>query len=205
MKTWKRNAIVAAILCLVCGGIYLNWRYEQARAADLVSTLDREKLMDDAALVLHTEGADLEALAETPREPETAEQVFARMRLSRQESRDSAVHLLQETISYAGEDEDLSVSTLQLEKIVNMALSEASIESLVLSKGYDDCVAYMREDGMDLAVSGPELSAQDVAVLSDIVLAQTDYNLNQIHIIGVSGNLVGASGKNPSESDENEN
>lgn len=202
MKTWKRNAIVAAILCFVCGGIYLNWRYEQANAADLVSTLDQEKLMDEAALVLQTEGQNLEALASVPEEGQTAEQVFAKMRLSRQESRDSAVHLLQETISYAGEDEDVSASTLQLEKIVNMAISEASIESLVISKGYADCVAYMREDGIDLAVSGHALTAADVAVLSDIVLAQTDYNIGQIRVIGVEGNEFR---NNPQEITENEN
>ena len=48
MKSWKRNAIVAAILAFVCGGIYLNWRYEERRAVDLVSTLDAEKILDDA-------------------------------------------------------------------------------------------------------------------------------------------------------------
>ena len=48
MKSWKRNALVAAILAFVCGGIYLNWRYEERRAVDLVSTLDAEKILDDA-------------------------------------------------------------------------------------------------------------------------------------------------------------
>lgn len=27
MKTWKRNAIIAGVLVLVCAGIYLNWLY----------------------------------------------------------------------------------------------------------------------------------------------------------------------------------
>ena len=25
MKTWKRNAIAATILVLICAGVYLNW------------------------------------------------------------------------------------------------------------------------------------------------------------------------------------
>ena len=188
MKTWKRNAIVAAVLVFVCGGIYLNWRYEDSRPFDLVSTLDQTKLMDDAALVVRNDETELEQVAAKQGEQkngEDAEAVFARMRMSRQQSRDSAVHTLQETISYAGEDEDVSASTLKLESIVNMALSEASIESLVVSKGYAECVAYMTEEGIDLAVAAQSLSESDVAVLSDIVLSQTEYDLSQIRIIEV--------------------
>ena len=187
MKAWKRNAIAAAVLVLVCGGIYLNWRYEEAGTVDLVSTLNQEKVLSDALLVMAPSEEGLEALASQPaREAESAEQTFARLRLSRQQSRDSAVHLLQETIAYAGEGEDLSASTLRLDAIVSMALSEASIESLVIAKGYADCVAYMTEEGIDLAVASEGLTETDVAALTDIVLAQTDYELPQIRIIEVN-------------------
>ncbi len=184
---WKRNVLVAAVLVLVCGGIYWNWRYEEHKTVDLVSTLDQEKVLDEASLVLAPAAEDLEALAQTPEaEAQSAEQVFAQMRLSRQQSRDNAVHLLQETISYAGEDEDLSASTLQLESIVKMALSEASIESLVISKGYADCVAYMTDTGIDLAVASQGLTESDVALLTDVILGQTDYEMSQIRIIEVN-------------------
>ena len=187
MKTWKRNAIVAAVLVLVCGGIWLNWRYEEAHATELVSTLDREKVLDEAALVLAPTEEGLEALATEPAgDGETAAETFARMRLSRQQSRDSAVRLLQETISYAGEDEDVSASSLELDGIVKLALAEANIESVVLSKGYADCVAYMTEEGIDLAVAAKGLTEADVALLSDIVLSQTDYELSQLRIIEVN-------------------
>lgn len=179
--------MAAAILFFVCGGIYLNWRYEERRAVDLVSTLDAEKVMDDALLVIApaSDPAAEAAVEDAEGDNRTAEQTFAKMRLSRQQSRDSAVHLLQETISYAGENEDVSVSTLQLESIVNMSLSEASIESLIISKGFTDCVAYMKEDGIDVAVASQGLSDSDVAVLTDIILSQTEYELPQIRIIEV--------------------
>ena len=80
----------------------------------------------------------------------------------------------------------MSASTLQLEGIVKMALSEASIESLIISKGFADCVAYMTEDGIDVAVASQGLSESDVAVLTDVILGQTDYELSQIRIIEVN-------------------
>ena len=68
-----------------------------------------------------------------------------------------------------------------------VSLSEAQIESLVIAKGYDDCVTYMTDDGVSVAVSAPEegLSESDVSLLTDIVTGQSDYELSQIRIIEV--------------------
>ena len=185
MKPWKRNLIIAAALMLVCGGIYLNWRFGETVKTPLVDTLDEEKILDDAALVLASQEQTLEALAASQKEPGTAD-YFAQMRLSRQQSRDSAVELLQETIAYAEENEDVSKNAEQLNRIVRIALTEAQIESLVISKGFADCVAYMTDEGISLAVAAAEgLSDADVALLTDIITAQSDYDLSQIRIIEV--------------------
>ena len=74
-----------------------------------------------------------------------------------------------------------------MEEIVSTALCEAQIESLVIAKGYTDCVAYMSEDGISVAVAAPEegLQEADVALISDIVLAQADYSLADIRIVEV--------------------
>ena len=71
--------------------------------------------------------------------------------------------------------------------IVETALSEAQIESLVIAKGYADCVAYMTGDGISVAVSSPEggLQQADVAVIADIVMAQSDYGLEDIRVVEV--------------------
>lgn len=186
MKIWKRNAIIAAALMLVCGGIYLNWRFGGTMKTPLVETLDEEKILDDATLVIAPQDNSLEALASS--DAQSAGSYFAQMRLSRQESRDSAVELLQETIAYADADVDVSTSSSQLNRIVSFALTEAQIESLVISKGYSDCVAYMTEEGISLAVpAAPEgLTEADVALLCDLVTAQSDYDLTQIRIIEVN-------------------
>ena len=66
-------------------------------------------------------------------------------------------------------------------------MCEAQIESLVVAKGYEDCVAYMTDDGISVAVSSPEegLQDSDVALISDIVTSQTEYTLGDIRIIEV--------------------
>ena len=76
---------------------------------------------------------------------------------------------------------------MQLEDIVQTALSEAQIESLVIAKGYTDCVAYMTNEGISVAVSAPEggLQEGDVALIADIVMTQSDYALTDIRIVEV--------------------
>ena len=180
-KTWKRNLIAAGVLLVVCAGIYLNW-YAGHSAADLTETLDASKILDDTTLVLQQEQGD--ALVTPVQQTGTQAEYFAQMRLSRQTARDEAVELLQETIAYADGD---AASSAKLEGIISDALAESQIESLIVAKGYQDCVAYISEDGISVAVAAPEdgLTQSDVALLSDIVLSQTSCKLSDIRVIGV--------------------
>ena len=180
-KTWKRNLIAAGVLLVVCAGIYLNW-YAGHSAADLTETLDAGKILDDTTLVLQQEQGD--ALVTPVQQTGTQAEYFAQMRLSRQTARDEAVELLQETIAYADGD---AASSAKLEGIISDALAESQIESLIVAKGYQDCVAYISEDGISVAVAAPEdgLTQSDVALLSDIVLSQTNCKLSGIRVIGV--------------------
>lgn len=185
MKTWKRNAIVATVLVLVCAGIYLNWLYSSPSATDLVDTLDADKILGDSTLVISDGLNSQEALSEQTGADSVAS-YFAQVRLSRQTSRDEAVNLIQETISYA-EGDDTTASNKQLENIVNMALQEAQIESMVIAKGYTDCVAYITDDSISVAVAAPEngLQAEDVALIADVVKSQGDFSMDDIHVIEV--------------------
>ena len=90
-------------------------------------------------------------------------------------------------MSYA-EGTKASESSAQLEDIVQTALTEAQIESLIIAKGYKDCVAYMTGEGISVAVSAPEggLQEEDVAVIADIVMSQSDYQLTDIRIVEVT-------------------
>jgi stage III sporulation protein AH len=74
-----------------------------------------------------------------------------------------------------------------LEQIVEVSLNEAQIESLVIAKGYADCVAYITNEGISVAVAAPEggLQEQDVAVIADIVISQSDYTYSDIRVVEV--------------------
>lgn len=179
MKKWKKNLIAGGVLVAVCAGIYINWIYtEDQTVANLTDTLDADKILSSDSLVMSDGVLD--------QVTDTVSDYFAAVRLSRQEARDSALTLLQEAMSYnGGTTEDQSGQ--QLEQIVQTALCEAQIESLVIAKGYTDCVAYMSESGISVAVAAPEggLQQEDVAVIADIVLTQSDYEMADIRVVPV--------------------
>lgn len=181
MKNWKKNLMAAGLLVVVCAGIYMNWMYSNAQqASDLTDLLDAEKVLSADGLVL-----DAEPVSDNDNN-NTVTDYFAAVRLSRQDARDHAVSLLQETMAVGSGDEKTD-SNEKLEQIVQTALCEAQIESLVIAKGYADCVAYMSEDGISVAVAAPEggLKQQDAAIIADIVMSQTDFPLTDIRVVEV--------------------
>ncbi len=178
-KNWKKNLIAGAVLLTVCSGIYLNWVYNGGQdTKNLEDVINSDKVLDDDLLAVGgTVGGDSNT---------TTTDYFAAVRLSRQEARDSAVSLLQEAMAY-GDQEQVAKTNEQLEQIIQYALCEAQIESLVIAKGYKDCVAYITEKGISVAVASPEggLQQADVAVIADIVMTQSDLTLNDIRVVEV--------------------
>ena len=182
MKKWKKNLMAVAVLVTVCSGIYLNWVYSGGKdTQDLDQTINTDKVMNDDLVVMR---GDNKTEGDTTVDNTT--DYFAAVRLSRQEARDTAVSLLQEAMSYGGQDQ-VEKSNAQLEEIIQYALSEAQIESLIIAKGYSDCVAYITENGISVAVAAPEggLQATDVAVIANVVLNQSDFTMNDIRIVEV--------------------
>lgn len=181
MKKWKKNLVAAGILVTVCCGIYVNWLYSGGEVENLEDTLASDKVMSDTLLDLGNDtpvsGSD---------NSNTLMNYFAAVRLSRQEARDSAVTLLQEAMAY-GDEAQIAATNAQLEEIIQAALCEAQIESLVIAKGYADCVAYMTDDSITVAVAAPEggLQATDVAIVADIILSQSDYTMADIRVVEV--------------------
>ena len=179
MKNWKKNLMAASVLLVVCAGIYINWTYTNAQqVGDFTDTLNSDTILSEDGLLLDTNT--------NTGENDTMIDYFAAVRLSRQEARDSAVNLLQEAMAY-GDASNLEQSNKQLEQIVQTALCEAQIESLIIAKGYTDCVAYMSDSGISVAVASPEggMQSADIAVIADIVITQSGFSMEDIRVVDV--------------------
>lgn len=199
-QLWKRNAVVAAIALFVCAAVYLNWNY--GKETDAGKTLGQSAMVggnsQDPLLGGDSSaagGADTENTgdAQTNGDAQTSGETegsayFATARLNRQQARDSALSLLQDAA--AREDADETVRDQLNDNIQTMAdytVTEAQIENLVVAKGYADCVAFIGEDTLSLAVAAPEggLTEADTARIVDVVNRTAGFTADQISIIEV--------------------
>ena len=195
-QLWKRNAVVAAIALFVCAAVYLNWSYGQE--AEAGKTLGQSTMVGGGAgdpLVTGDSSAQTGGVVEeqsgevqTSGEAEEGSSYFATARLNRQQARDSALSLLQDAA--AREDADETVKTQVNDTIQTMAdytVTEAQIENLVIAKGYTDCVAFIGEDALSLAVAAPQggLTEGDTAKIVDVVNQTAGFTADQIKIIEV--------------------
>ena len=178
---WKRNAAVAAIALFVCAAVYLNCNYEQELSAG--KTLGESTMVDSVTDSLVKKDNAAAAENGEKKDGETKDSVagsgegyFANARLNRQQARDSALTMLQD----AGEEG-------AIQTMANSTVTEAQIENLVIAKGYTDCVAFIGEQGLSLAVAAPAegLTDVDTARIVDAVGQVADFNADQIKIIAV--------------------
>ena len=179
-KNLKRNLILAAVLFFVCGAAYLNWSFNNkwgradsamARAEDAMTAA----LEKDYATTLAS-GID-----------ESAE-YFAQARLTRQESRDAAMALL-ETAACAetASQEVIDSAMSEITAMAAWSMIESQIENELLAKDFADCVVYLAEDGCTIAVPAPVegLAEAEVARVTETVLSTTGLEASQINIIEV--------------------
>lgn len=181
MNKWKKNLTAAGVLFAVCIGIYVNWVYTNAQeVSNLEDTLNSDKILSEDGLLIEVGGENEDDIIDTVTD------YFAAVRLSRQQARDSAVGLLQEAMAY-GDEAQAAQSGEKLEQIVQMALCEAQIESLIIAKGYADCVAYISDEKISVAVASPEggLQQTDVALIADVVMTQSEYTMKDIYVVEV--------------------
>ena len=192
-QLWKRNAVVVAIALFVCAAVYLNWNYEQEAQAG--KTLGQSAMVgsETGDPLVKGETGDSQAQQENTGDASTTStstsgDYFATARLNRQQARDSALSLLQDAA--AREDADETVKAQVNDTIQTMAdytVTEAQIENLVVAKGYADCVAFIGEDSLSLAVAVPEggLTEADTAKIVDVVNQTAGFTADQIKIIEV--------------------
>ena len=192
-QLWKRNAVVAAIALFVCAAVYLNWNYEQEAQAGktlgqsaLVGSETGDPLVSGAGDTQTGDAAQTDTTGGT--ETSASGDYFATARLNRQQARDSALSLLQDAAAREDADETVKeqVNTT-IQTMADYTVTEAQIENLVVAKGYADCVAFIGENSLSLAVAAPEggLTEADTAKIVDVVNQAAGYTADQIKIIEV--------------------
>ena len=180
MKHLKRNITIVTVLVFVCAAVYLNWSYNNSWGK-----ADEAMVKAEDAAMLKAE----EAYAAKNGKGQAASDYFAEARLNRQVSRDEALELLETAAASDGASQETIDSAMSaISAMANYSMRETQLENLLIAKDFSDCVVYMTDDSITVAVPAPEegLSAASVARITETVTAETDYTASQLNVIEIS-------------------
>ncbi len=178
MNRLKRNSVVAVVVLCVCAAVYLNWSYNNdwGGADEAMIEAENEQMENANLEFANTEMAD------------PVSDYFAQARLTRQESRAEALALLEvAAASEAASQETIDSAMNEIAAMANFSMSETQVENQLLAKNFADCVVYMSDEGVTVAVPAPVegLGEADIAKISDVIISETDYDLTQVNVIEV--------------------
>ena len=180
MKFGRKQLVLASLVLALGAAVYLNWQFAGTNklpigdGEDTSSQLGAAQLVNNAYVETGTD--DLQAKAGTD--------MFAEARLSRQNSRDEALELLDGVLEDV--DADSEAKKAAVEEASAMAqniLKETNVESLLKAKGYEESVAYITTEECSVVVAG-DLQDSDMLIVQEIVIEQTGLTAEKIKIIG---------------------
>ncbi len=175
MKNRKKNLTMVAVLMFVCAAVALNWSYNNRWGSP------------DSELVLMEDEAMLNASA-TEDMLLSAGEYFAEARLTRQVSRDEALELLQTAATAETASQETIDSAMNaISAMATCSMKETQIENLLIAKGFEECVVYIGNESVTVAVPAPAdgLAEEMVATITDMICNETEYEAAQLSIIEV--------------------
>ncbi len=201
----KNGAVISVIVLLLFVAVYLNWQYDRGIGSSEVSGVNEDNsitevsMSDDSqrlssgnyVIELNDDEAQITDSAEdgyiiTGARAGELSAYFDETRLDRQQTRDEAINLLQSTIdSEETSGEAKTAAEESISVLATNAVTESRIESLVMAKGFKECVAIIDDSGVNVIVL-PEvegMQASDVSKIKDIILSQTAVSADQIRVI----------------------
>ena len=109
---------------------------------------------------------------------------LAEMTLSRRQARDEAIEVLQSVAnSSTATETDKQVAAAEIASIACSIENEANIESLIMAKGFEKCVAVVSDDSASVVVKCDGLEQNQIAQISEIVYEQAGILPSNLNII----------------------
>lgn len=179
-RNLKRNVVIAAVLVFVGAAVYLNWSYN-ARWGTASAAMAKA---EDAAMA----AAGEEYLAVSAEAGDAVSAYFAQARLTRQQSRDEAMQMLENACAGMDASQDVIDEAMrQISTMAQWSMAESVMESELLAHEFADCVVFAGNDGVTVAVPAPEEGLDEAAVaqITQTVLANSDYTASELNILEI--------------------
>lgn len=179
MKFQKRYVISAAILLALGAAVYVNWQFNST-AASTPKELGAASYVNATVACTDDEAVETSALSKEQRN------YFATERTKRQATQDKVIDEAKEIFDLENAPEsDVSEAQKNVEKTLKSFTIQESIEGILRAKGFSDCLCWITDEGVTVAVPDSELNEKTVLIADDAVISHYDVSCENISVIGV--------------------
>lgn len=174
-----RTAVLCASLLIIAVAGYLNVHF--ATVPSGLEGVDENGISMDALSPENTGNVDTDVASET-------EDYFALSVINRERVRDEAFEMLQDLTNSDAVDAVAKADAYnEMTRMANEITSEANIESLVKAKGFNNCVAVVSGEDVNVVVESSGLTINQVAQIKEIVYLECGVHPDNIKIIEKAG------------------
>ncbi len=115
---------------------------------------------------------------------QTVDSYFSSVQVNRQRTRDEAIEVLRAVVDNEASTETAKNEALaQINKLADIMEAEANIESLVVAKGFEECVAVISDDSVSIVVKSDGLIPAQISQINEIVYEQSGIKPVNVKII----------------------
>lgn len=161
-KVGKRNFIIAGAVLLIAAAVIINFAVFSGNKDDGFD-YDQNTGLDAS----QTEKPSTEA------SKNEGDSYFSSVQISRQRTRDEAIQVLQSVVENQSSTETAKNEALaEINKLAGVMESEANIETLIVAKGFEECVAVISGDSASVVVKSDGLIPSQISQINEIVYQQ---------------------------------
>lgn len=181
----KRNLMIAGAVTLIGVAVILNWVFFSAGDTNDGFTYDASAGMSSGYGTTMTTTAVGEETSAPTEAPNDADSYFSSVEISRQRARDEALEVLNAVVDNDKADEAVKAEALkEIQTIAKEMSQESNIESLLMSKGFEQCVAVISGNSANIVVKNEgQLQATQLAQINAVVYEQAGIEPINITIV----------------------
>lgn len=172
-RVGKRNFIILGSMVLIAAAIAVN--------VVVFSRADADGYEDNQSTGVEDSDVQTESVDRADPDVDT---YFSGVQVSRQRSRDEAIEVLQAVVDNVSSTEAAKNEALaEIQNMARVMEAEANIESLIVAKGFEECVAVISGDSASIVVKSDGLMASEISQINEIVFEQSGIKPINVKII----------------------
>ena len=179
----RRNMVIAGAVLLIGAAVVMNWVF--FTDSDQNDGFDYNASAGMATDYGTTMGTGTVGNDATPSDGEPDDSYFASVEVSRQRARDEALEVLNAVVENDKASEEVKAEALaEIQVIAKEMSQEANIESLLMGKGFAQCIAVISDGSANIVVQNDgALQAAQLAQINAVVYEQAGIEPANITIV----------------------